>query len=250
MAAHIRAQDTAGFRDVEDYDTSGAAFPDAVIDELITTLDDLLDRSVQGADFQRDLRVHFWRFFNRLDQGILTASQGDRIGAHIEGLKTEFPDAVDLIERQLFHFRFLMIGRKAPDIVGKDLHGKEFKLSDYRDRIVILYFTGHWCGPCRGEYPYQRLLLEILADQPAVLLGVNSDNDRETALKTKEEERLNYRSWWAGWDAEGDPRSGPIPAEWNVVGWPTVYIIDQKGVIRYRNLRQEKVITAVKELLY
>ena len=73
----------------------------------------------------------------------------------------------------------------------KDLHGKEFKLSDYRDRIVILYFTGHWCGPCRGEYPYQRLLLEILADQPAVLLGVNSDNDRETALKTKEEERLN-----------------------------------------------------------
>ncbi|MFC2117397.1 peroxiredoxin family protein [Bacteroidota bacterium] len=50
----------------------------------------------------------------------------------------------------------LMIGRKAPDIVGKDMYGNTFRLNDYKGKIVILIFTGHWCGPCRGEYPFQR----------------------------------------------------------------------------------------------
>lgn len=249
MVVHIHAQENTGFRDVEAYDTSGSEFTDAIIDELISTLDDLLEQSEADADFRRNFRIHFWRFFNRLDRGLLTKYQDDRIRAYIEGLKKTYPDAIDLVERELFHFRNLMIGREAPNIVGRDLQGEEFQLSDYRGRIVVLYFTGNWCGPCRGEYPYQRLLLEIMSDRPVVLLGVNSDTDRDEALKVKQEERLDYRSWWAGWDAEGDPRSGPIPMEWNIVGWPTIYIIDQEGTIRYRNLREEKVITAVKELL-
>ena len=36
------------------------------------------------------------------------------------------------------------IGTEAPDIVGKDLDGKEFKLSDYRDQVVVLDFWGDW----------------------------------------------------------------------------------------------------------
>lgn len=249
MVVHIHAQENTGFRDVEAYDTSGAEFTDTIIEELITTLDDLLGQSEADADFRRNFRIHFWRFFNRLDRGLLTERQDDRIRAYIEGLKKTFPDAADLIEQQLFHFRYLMIGRKAPNIVGRDLQGEEFQLNDFRGQIVVLYFTGNWCGPCRGEYPYQRLLLEIMTDRPVVLLGVNSDADRDKALKVKQKERLDYRSWWAGWSADGDPRKGPIPREWNIVGWPTIYIIDREGVIRYRNLREEKVITAVKELL-
>ncbi len=249
MVVHIHCQENTGFRNIEAYNTSGSEFTDAIIDELISTLDNLLVQSEADADFRRNFRIHFWRFFNRLDRGLLTEDQDGRIRAYIEGLKKTYPDAAELIEQQLFHFRYLMIGRKAPNIVGRDLQGEEFQLNDFRGQIVILYFTGNWCGPCRGEYPYQRLLLEIMSDRPVVLLGVNSDTDRKEAIKVKEAERLDYRSWWAGWDAEGDPRSGPIPKKWNVVGWPTIYIIDQEGVIRYRNLREEKVITAVKELL-
>jgi len=249
MVLHSCAQENIGFRDVEAYDTSGVEFADSLIEGLISTLDDQLKSSEVGAEFRKNFRIHFWRFFNRLDRGLITKNQDDRIATYIEGLKKTFPDADDLIERQLFHFRYLMIGRKAPDIIGRDLQGEEFQLSDYRGRIVVLYFTGNWCGPCRGEYPYQRLLLEIMSDHPVILLGVNSDTDRDEALKVKQAERLDYRSWWAGWDAEGDPRSGPIPTKWNIVGWPTIYIIDQEGVIRYRNLREEKVIAAVKELL-
>ena len=38
----------------------------------------------------------------------------------------------------------LAIGKVAPDIVGEDIDGKKFKLSDYRGKVVVLDFWGHW----------------------------------------------------------------------------------------------------------
>jgi cytochrome oxidase Cu insertion factor (SCO1/SenC/PrrC family) len=38
----------------------------------------------------------------------------------------------------------LAIGKVAPDIVGEDIDGKEFKLSEYRGKVVVLDFWGNW----------------------------------------------------------------------------------------------------------
>ena len=38
----------------------------------------------------------------------------------------------------------LVIGKTAPEIVGEDLDGKHFKLSDYRGKVVLLDFWGNW----------------------------------------------------------------------------------------------------------
>jgi hypothetical protein len=43
--------------------------------------------------------------------------------------------------------------------------------------------------------------------------------------------------------------SGPLATKWNVRGWPTIYILDHKGVIRYMDLRGEELEKAVDELL-
>jgi len=39
---------------------------------------------------------------------------------------------------------FLAVGTEAPDIVGEDTDGKPMKLSDYRGKVVVLDFWGHW----------------------------------------------------------------------------------------------------------
>jgi hypothetical protein len=49
-----------------------------------------------------------------------------------------------LAEKMLFQIRHLSIGKAAPEIEGEDIHGKEFKLSDYRGKVVMLTFWGHW----------------------------------------------------------------------------------------------------------
>lgn len=62
--------------------------------------------------------------------------------AHIMGSRKEPLGAT--AKRQLFELRNLSLGKVAPDIEGDDLDGKKFKLSDYRGKVVVLDFWGHW----------------------------------------------------------------------------------------------------------
>lgn len=50
----------------------------------------------------------------------------------------------DECEGMLFEMRYLSIGKTAPDIEGEDLDGEEFKLSDYRGKVVVIDFWGDW----------------------------------------------------------------------------------------------------------
>ena len=50
----------------------------------------------------------------------------------------------DLVEGDYFQLQNLRIGMIAPDIVAKDFDGVEFKLSDYRGKVLVLDFWGNW----------------------------------------------------------------------------------------------------------
>ena len=77
-------------------------------------------------------------------------------------------------------------------------------------------------------YPHERSLVNKLAGKPFALIGVNSDADRERIREICDEKMITWRSFWAG----PDGTRGPIPTRWGVRGWPTIYLIDHKGVIR------------------
>jgi cytochrome oxidase Cu insertion factor (SCO1/SenC/PrrC family) len=47
-------------------------------------------------------------------------------------------------EQELKVLRTLRVGKKAPDIAEPDLDGKQFKLTDYRGKVILLYFWGNW----------------------------------------------------------------------------------------------------------
>jgi hypothetical protein len=94
-------------------------------------------------------------------------------------------------------------------------------------------------------YPHERSLVQRLADKPFALIGINSDPDLEKLRPRLEEEKITWRSFWNG--PKGT--SGPISAKWNVSGWPTIYVLDHKGVIRFKNVRGEKMDEAVDQLL-
>lgn len=46
--------------------------------------------------------------------------------------------------RSLYRMQHLSIGRVAPEIEGEDIDGQQLKLSDYRGKVVMLSFWGHW----------------------------------------------------------------------------------------------------------
>src|SRR5262245_670049 len=86
-------------------------------------------------------------------------------------------------------------------------------------------------------YPHERSLVKRLKDKPFALLGVNSDTDKEELKKRMGEEKITWRSFWNGPKGTG----GPISRAWNVRGWPTIYVLDHKGVIRAKGVRGEQM---------
>lgn len=91
--------------------------------------------------------------------------------------------------------------------------------------------------------PHEKEMVERLKDKPFALLGINSDGDRSVLQKILKEQGITWRQ-----AVEGST-TGPLPTKWNVRGWPTIYIIDHKGVIRFRDLRGEEMENAVNKLL-
>ena len=121
------------------------------------------------------------------------------------------------------------------------------KLSDYRGKVVVLTFSGDWCVICRSEYPYQRFLEELYADWPFAIVGVNSDSSPEAARAARAKRGLSYPTWWEARGTGGT--RGPIASAYNLYGWPTIYVLDAEGVIRFVDVRDEDLLKAVRQLL-
>ncbi len=94
-------------------------------------------------------------------------------------------------------------------------------------------------------YPHERSLVKRLEGKPFALIGVNSDIDKEKLKQRMTKEKITWRSFWNG------PKGtdGPISRTWNVRGWPTIYVLDHKGVIRFKNVREKEMDKAVDQLL-
>jgi hypothetical protein len=93
-------------------------------------------------------------------------------------------------------------------------------------------------------YPHERSLVKRLEGKPFALLGINSDKDRDALKEVLKKEEITWRSWW-----NGGSTTGPISTEWHVHSWPTIYVLDAKGVIRFKNVRGQAMDKAVDSLL-
>ena len=91
--------------------------------------------------------------------------------------------------------------------------------------------------------PHERALVEQLKDEPFALIGINSDGKADKVRKLLEEQDIAWRN------AIDDSTVGPLATQWNVNGWPTIYIIDANGVIRYRDLHGQELEDAILELV-
>ena len=76
-------------------------------------------------------------------------------------------------------------------------------------------------------YAHERSLVEHYKNQPFALLGVSTDSLDEIK-QICEKNKITWRSW-----AQGSIE-GPIPTKWAIETWPTIFLIDHKGIIRHK----------------
>ena len=140
-----------------------------------------------------------------------------------------------------------LIGKPAPAFELPLLRepAKTFATKDRLGSVWLLNVWASWCVSCRDEHP---VLLELSKSGTVPLYGLNYKDKREDGLR-----------WLA---AYGDPYrlsvvdpEGRIGIDYGVYGVPETYVIDKRGVIRYkqigpvtRDVLAQKILPLVGEL--
>ncbi|WP_406698883.1 TlpA disulfide reductase family protein [Singulisphaera sp. Ch08] len=182
-----------------------------------------------------DLAKESEQLFEKIveDYADLMTQSGDRLGTRAKG--------------ELFEARNLSVGKVAPEIEGQDVDGVRFKLSDYRGRVVLLTFSGTWCGPCRAMYSEERSLVERLKDKPFAVLSFNAEEEAEPLRKAIKSREITWRCWYE--HGPNGPGSGPVCMRMGINAFPSMFILDRSGVIRYKEIHGDKLEEAVNKLL-
>ena len=90
--------------------------------------------------------------------------------------------------------------------------------------------------------PHEKALVERLQDHPFTMIGINSDPSGALEKRIK-----NAGITWP--IVLDGSHEGPIHKRWNITYWPAIFVLDGKGVIRFKNLRGEALDKGVESLL-
>lgn len=121
----------------------------------------------------------------------------------------------------------LEVGDEAPDFRLPTLDGDELTLSSLRGQVVLVDFWATWCGPCRQEMPELQRLYEKLANRGVEIVAINVDAQPEAVAPYVRREGLTFPIVLGG---------AAEQVRYRVTGLPTLYVVDQSGVIRYRHI--------------
>jgi cytochrome c biogenesis protein CcmG/thiol:disulfide interchange protein DsbE len=121
-----------------------------------------------------------------------------------------------------------LIGKPAPafELPLLDRPDKTFSHKDLLGTVWVMNVWASWCPPCLVEHP---VVAELARSGIAPVVGLNYKDEREDALP------------WLR--RNGDPfkvsvydRAGRIAIDYGVYGVPETYVIDRKGIIRYKHI--------------
>lgn len=129
--------------------------------------------------------------------------------------------------------RRLAPGCSAPELTAIDSAGKEFNLSEFRGKVVLLSFdTRCRGGACRMMVPQKRELVKRFESRPFAVLAFDPSTENEEA-GLKEFLAQEKVTWRVCPGLVNDNNSRNVWA-WSSRNGPVMYLIDDQGVIRQR----------------
>jgi cytochrome c biogenesis protein CcmG/thiol:disulfide interchange protein DsbE len=134
------------------------------------------------------------------------------------GLKSDDPSVVPSA----------LVGRPVPQFELQALEGSGvpgLKSSDLgKGTVALVNIWASWCGPCRLEHP---VLMELAQRRDLFIAGINYKDEPDNARRFLTSLGSPYR-------AIGVDQKGRASIDWGVYGVPETFVVDGKGVIRFK----------------
>lgn len=116
--------------------------------------------------------------------------------------------------------------RTPPPLELPDLSGKKQSLESFKGKVVLVNFWATWCPPCRTEMPSMWRLKNKFKNKPFEILAVDMGEDKKIVRAFMPDKM--ERDFVVLLDSEGIALK-----EWKIFAFPTSFLIDKKGQIRY-----------------
>ncbi len=217
--------------------------PSAEIDFVLAAayamhLSELLDYEVNGVDldvFSKEIEPLRNRFPDQFDTGRMLFQLGQlQVSAgQLEPGKATLKRVVESGADEDFKEVARAMQAQA-DRIGKpleleftDLKGNKVSLENYRGRVVMVDFWAMWCGPCVRALPKLKSLHKKLGGEQFEILGINFDGDPKALAEFVEKQKMNWPQY-----PGGEPGKNELGDAFNIYQWPTVWLVDKRGVLR------------------
>jgi thiol-disulfide isomerase/thioredoxin len=86
---------------------------------------------------------------------------------------------VDSVKRIAAQYAHLYPGQPAPDAVCFDTAGKNYKLSDFKGKVLYIDVWATWCGPCKREIPSLKELEAAYHGKDVQFMSISTDQDQK-----------------------------------------------------------------------
>ncbi|WP_329903857.1 TlpA disulfide reductase family protein [Porphyromonas pogonae] len=131
-----------------------------------------------------------------------------------------------------------LVGKEAPAFNTKDINGKPVALADFKGRKVLLDFWASWCKPCREKAKQLRGMRDELLRRGIVLVSVSLDDNDAAWKSASKEDDIDWVNTAEGKGFEDND----IAKMYKIKQIPTLFLIDEKGVVIMQNPSVEDLI--------
>ena len=133
-----------------------------------------------------------------------------------------------IIDRNPSDLPSVLLDKNVPKFETESLLKDEKFISSkkFGNEIILVNFFATWCKPCRDEHTY----IKRLSNKKEIkVIGINYKDNPKKAIRWLKELGNPYT------DVAIDKR-GRIAIDWGVYGIPETFIVNSKGIIKYRHV--------------